>query len=139
MEAGGKGAMTEEELAFGWAFSAQCWAARPSRRRGAPNFDELARRVAAASREGAADPASLLGEMGASPMFWPALSRWLVMADPACVRAVAPPRCPPLDADRGRAWMRSAYRRIGNAQPKASSWLHALADAAGREGKENER
>ena len=132
--------MTEEELAFGWAFSAQCWAARPSRSgSGRTNFEELADEVAKGVRNETLDHSAILDEMGAAPMFWPALSRWLAMADPGAVEAVAPPRCPPLDGDIGRAWMRRAYRRIGNAQPKASSWLHALADGSGREGKENER
>lgn len=133
-----RGPLTDEEIALGWAFSARCWAARrcPSAP-GRTNFGELARRAALAAGGGAEGRSALLDGLGANPMHWPALSRWLVMALPWYAAEASPPRCAPLDSDRGRAAMRRWFPPGCGDGPRVPSWLHALpavggADAAGR-------
>lgn len=116
--------------AFRWA--REPWPADPSR----TSFDEALRRIRAeAARPGRVTVMRNQATLGMNNNYWPAMSRWALMADPALAAKVRPRYVAALDDPPGKAQMRAWYRELTGEAPKAGGWEEAAAMAAAEGGR----
>lgn len=120
-----------------WAWRAFLWAKAPwPAEPGSTRFDEALRRIRSeAGRPGRVTVMRNQASMGMSNNYWPAVSRWAVMADPALAKKVHPRYVADLDDAPGTAQMRAWYRQLTGERPKAGSWKEAAAMAAAEGGR----
>ncbi|WP_421572385.1 hypothetical protein M1L65_07060 [Slackia exigua] len=114
-----------------WAWRAFLWAKAPwPAEPGSTRFDEALRRIRSeAGRPGRVTVMRNQASMGMNNNYWPAVSRWAVMADPALAKKVHPRYVADLDDAPGTAQMRAWYRQLTGERPKAGSWKEDAASA----------
>ena len=64
-------------------------------------------------------------QTGFNNNYWPALSRWLIMKNPALIKVIHPRKTNDLDDEAGRINMCTLYQSITNEEPKIRSWQAA--------------